>query len=230
MYLFAFVLGMVLVSLEVPLYMGALFVLAIVVIGVYHDTLMGKYYRLCCKWYGLPWWLARLLGCKKRSITLVFQANVNDGITIEGSAMSIIARNDQTVTFNVKFRDSFGNQVDQLGSVPVWSVSDAVIGALAVSADGLSAVFTPSGIKGNTQVSVLVDVDPGVAEEALVGTADITVLSGKATVVQLEGILADRAPTPTPETPEPTPAPTAEPTPEPTPAPTATPGEGEVQP
>jgi hypothetical protein len=147
--------------------------------------------------------------------------------------MSIIARNDQTVTFNVKFRDSFGNQVDQLGSVPAWSLSDAVIGALAVSADGLSAVFTPSGIKGNTQVSVLVDVDPGVAEEALVGTADITVLSGKATVVQLEGILADRAPapTPTPEptpapTPEPTPAPTAEPTPEPTPETTPAPAEG----
>ena len=61
MYLFAFILGMVLASLEVPLYMGALFVLAMVVIGVYHDTLMGKYYPLRCKWYGLPRRLYRWL-------------------------------------------------------------------------------------------------------------------------------------------------------------------------
>ena len=193
----------------------------------------GKTLKCWCKWYGLPWWLAKLLGCKRSSISLVFQANVDDGITIEGSNMGIIARNDQTVSFNVKFRDSFGNEVDQLGSVPAWSLSDPVIGSLAVSDNGLSAVFTPSGIKGNTQVSVLVDADPGVGEEALVGTADIIVLSGKASVVQLEGILADRvtppAPTPAP-TPEPTPAPTAEPTPEPTPAPTAAPGGDEVQP
>ena len=193
----------------------------------------GKTLKCWFKWYGLPWWLAKLLGCKRSSITLVFQANVDDGITIEGSNMGIIARNDQTVSFNVKFRDAFGNEVDQLGSVPAWSLSDPVIGSLAVSDNGLSAVFTPSGIKGNTQVSVLVDADPGVGEEALVGTADITVLSGKASVVQLEGILADRvtppAPTPAP-TPEPTPAPTAEPAPEPTPAPTAAPGGDEVQP
>lgn len=193
----------------------------------------GKTLKCWCKWYGLPWWLAKLLGCKRSSITLVFQASIDDGITIEGSNMGIIARNDQTVSFNVKFRDAFGNEVDQLGSVPAWSLSDPVIGSLAVSDNGLSAVFTPSGINGNTQVSVLVDADPGAAEEALVGTADIIVLSGKATVVQLEGVLADRvtppAPTPAP-TPEPTPAPTAEPTPEPTPAPTAAPGGDEVQP
>ena len=181
----------------------------------------------------LLWWLAKLLGCTRSSITLVFQASIDDGITIEGSNMGIIARNDQTVSFNVKFRDSFGNEVDQLGSVPAWSLSDPVIGTLAVSDNGLSAVFTLTGINGNTQVSVLVDADPGVGEEALVGTAYITALSGKASVVQLEGILADRvtppAPTPAP-TPEPTPAPTAEPTPEPTPAPTAAPGGDEVQP
>ena len=193
----------------------------------------GKTLKCWCKWYGLLWWLAKLLGCKRSSISLVFQANVDDGITIEGSYMSIVARNDQTVSFKVNFRDAFGNVVDQLGSVPAWSVSDPVIGALAVAEDGLSAVFTPTGINGNVQVSVLVDADPGVNEEALVGTASITMLSGKASVVQLEGILADRvtppAPTPAP-TPEPTPAPTAEPTPEPTPAPTAAPGGDEVQP
>ena len=228
-----FIVGIVFAALTIPFYVLVVTILIVLLLLRYHNQLIGRQCRDWCKWYGLPWWLARLLGCKKPSITLVFQANVNDGITIEGSNMGIIARNDQTVSFNVKFRDAFGNEVDQLGSVPAWSLSDPVIGSLAVSDNGLSAVFTPSGINGNTQVSVLVDADPGVGEEALVGTADITVLSGKASVVQLEGILADRvthpAPTPAP-TPEPTPAPTAEPAPEPTPAPTAAPGGDEVQP
>ena len=217
-----FVAGIVFAALTIPFYVLVAVILIMLLLGRYYNQLVGCQGHDWCKWYGLPRWLARLMGCKKPSITLVFQANVNDGITIEGSYMSIVARNDQTVSFKVNFRDAFGNVVDQLGSVPAWSVSDPVIGALAVAEDGLSAVFTPTGINGNVQVSVLVDADPGVAEEALVGTASITVLSGKATVVQLEGVLADRTPAPAP-TPAPTPEPTPAPTPEPTPAPTAEP-------
>ena len=158
-------------------------------------------------------------GIKVASLSLI--ASINDGDTIEGVSMTIVARNDQVVTFKVNFRDSFGNIVDLLGSVPVWSVSDNTLGTLTTSDDGLQAVFTPSGIKGNVQVAVLVDADPGAAEESLVGTADITILSGKATVVQLEGILSDRQPA----TPAPTeaPAPTEEPAPTEAPAPTAEP-------
>ena len=163
----------------------------------------------------------KLCGGGNKVASLSLSVSITDGETIEGVSMSIVARNDQVVTFKVNFRDSFGNIVDLLGSVPVWSVSDSTLGTLTTSDDGLQAVFTPSGIKGNVQVSVLVDADPGAAEEALVGTADITVLSGKATVVQLEGILSDRQPaTPTPTE---APAPTEEPAPTEAPAPTAEP-------
>ena len=163
----------------------------------------------------------KLCGGGNKVASLSLSVSITDGETIEGVSMSIVARNDQVVTFKVNFRDSFGNIVDLLGSVPAWSVSDSTLGTLTTSDDGLQAVFTPSGIKGSVQVSVLVDADPGAAEEALVGTADITVLSGKATVVQLEGILSDRQPA----TPAPTeaPAPTEEPAPTEAPAPTAEP-------
>lgn len=159
----------------------------------------------------------------------------NDGLTVEGDAMSTLMRNDQVVTFKPVFRDSFGNEVDMLGSKPVWSLSDDAVGSLAVEEDGMTAVFTPSGLKGSTQVSVLVDADPGIGEEDLVGTADITVLSGKAVMVQLTGILGDKvvAPAePEPETPAPTEAPavTEAPvveTPAETPAPTDAPVAGD---
>lgn len=167
----------------------------------------------------------KLCGGGNKVASLSLSVSITDGETIEGVSMSIVARNDQVVTFKVNFRDSFGNIVDLLGSVPAWSVSDSTLGTLTTSDDGLQAVFTPSGIKGSVQVSVLVDADPGAAEEALVGTADITVLSGKATVVQLEGILSDRQPATPAPTPTPTeaPAPTEEPAPTEAPAPTAEP-------
>lgn len=161
----------------------------------------------------------KLCGGDNKVASLSLIASFTDGDAIEGVFMTIVARNDQVVTFKVNFRDSFGNVVDLLGSVPAWSVSDNTLGTLAISDDGLQAVFTPSGIKGGVQVAVLVDADPGAAEESLVGTADIIILSGKAVVVQLEGILSDRQPV----TPAPTPVPTEAPAPTEEPAPTEAP-------
>lgn len=168
----------------------------------------------------------KLCGGSNKAVSLSLVVSTNDGITVEGISMTIVARNDQVVSFNVNFRDSFGNIVDLLGSVPAWAVSDNTLGTLTVSADGMSATFTPSGVKGTAQVSVLVDVDPGQAEEALVGTADIKILSGKAVVVQLEGILSDR-PVPTP-VPTEAPAPTETPVPTEAPAPTEEPAPTEA--
>ena len=175
-------------------------------------TLWLSFLRIICN-------CLKLYGGGNKVASLSLIASIIDGDTIEGVSMTIVARNDQVVTFKVNFRDSFGNIVDLLGSVPAWSVSDNTLGTLTVSDDGLQAVFTPSGIKGNVQVAVLVDADPSAAEESLVGTADITVLSGKATVVQLEGILSDRQPV----TPAPTPVPTEAPVPTEEPAPTEAP-------
>lgn len=157
---------------------------------------------------------------KVLSLKVVF----SNGVIVKGDSMSIVMRNDQVVTFQPVFTDAYGNSVDTLGSLPAWSISNPEIGHLEITNDGMTAAFVPTGLKGNTQISLLVDSDPGVEEEALVGTADITVLSGKATVVQLTGVLSNKTeepvPTPAPEPVEPEVTP--EPVPE-EPAPTTAP-------
>lgn len=162
-----------------------------------------------------------------RSKVIGLSVGFNGGLIIEGVSMSLVMRNDQVVTFAPVFKDSYGNDVDTLGSAPVWALSNPDVGSLEVSEGGLTAVFTPTGVKGATQVSLMVDSDPGDGVEALVGTADITVLSGKAVVVQLAGVLDNKpvqtvpsvTEAPVAETPA-EPAPTEEPVePQPTDAP-----------
>lgn len=156
--------------------------------------------------------------CKRKRRIVALSMKVGDNCFVQGVHMSTVVRSDQVVTFKPVFEDAFGNVADELGSTPVWSVSDESIGTLAVSENGMEAVFTPTGKKGTTQVSLLVDADPSAAEEELIGTADLQVLSGKAVSIKLAGVLSDRPAAPV-ETPAPTPAPTVEPTPEPTEAP-----------
>lgn len=127
-----------------------------------------------------------------RSKVIGLSVGFNGGLIIEGVSMSLVMRNDQVVTFAPVFKDSYGNDVDTLGSAPVWALSNPDVGSLEVSEGGMTAVFTPTGVKGSTQVSLLVDADPSEVEEALVGTAEITVLSGKAVVVQLAGVLDNK--------------------------------------
>lgn len=128
--------------------------------------------------------------------------------------MSSLVRNDQAVKYAPLFVDEFGNQADAIGSAPVWSSSNPAVGDLHVAEDGLSAIFVPNGIKGDTQISILIDADPdeGVEEE-LVGTDDLTVLSGKARRILLQPQLINKS--------DLEPAPTAAPEPEPTDAPPA---------
>lgn len=147
-----------------------------------------------------------------------------DGVIIKGNQMSIVMRNDQEVSFTLSFADKFGNPVTELGGVPAWSLSDDTLASLTVSEDGMSATVVPLGPKGSVLVNMLVDRDPDEDYEELAGQAEIAILSGKATVVRMSGVISDipEAATPAPEpTPEPAPEPTPEPAPveEPAPAP-----------
>lgn len=130
-------------------------------------------------------------------------------ISIQGYAMSIVARNDQEITFNPVFEDEHGNVV-ALDSVPTWSLSNADIASLTVSEDGLTAKVTPLGLVGSVQLNVLIDADPGQGVEPLVGVADIQIVGGKIRVIRLQGIVTDKAPEVTPE-PEPEPQPEPQP-------------------
>ena len=106
--------------------------------------------------------------------------------------MSIVIRNDQEVSFALAFEDKYGNAVTELGSTPVWSVSDEALATLKVSADGMAAVVVPQGPKGSVLVNVVVDADPDEDYEELLGQAEIAILSGKATVVRMSGVITDK--------------------------------------
>ena len=118
--------------------------------------------------------------------------------------MSLIIRNDQEISFNLLFEDTYGNVVTQLGSVPNWTISDAELATIEASEDGMSAVFKSTGKVGSVQVNVSVDADPEEGVEQLLGQAEVTVLSGKARVVRLSGVISNVVPVvvePEPETP-----------------------------
>lgn len=125
--------------------------------------------------------------------------------SVQGIEMSIVARNDQVITFNPAFEDGYGNPVDVLGSNPVWSLSNQDVAVLSVSEDGKQATVTPTGATGTVQLNLLVDADPGEAEEPLVGIADIQIVAGKARIIKLVGLVSDKvavvSPEPEPETP-----------------------------
>lgn len=166
---------------------------------------------------------------KVKASIIRFFVQVDDGPSVLiGENMTTLVRNDQVLNFNPRFEDDHGNEADALGSTPSWTLSNPDIGELVVSEDGRAATFVPNGKKGVAQIGIIVDADPGAAEVPLVGTADVQVLSGLASVIKLEGVLAPKpvatpAPTDAPE-PEPTAAPEPEPTaePQPTDAPEAT--------
>lgn len=145
-------------------------------------------------------------GTQRKPLRLkAFFSNGSAIQSVEGIEMSIVARNDQLITFRPVFEDAFGNAVDVLGSNPVWSLSNQDVAVLTVSEDGKEAVVTPTGATGTVQLNLLVDADPGEAEEPLVGIADIQIVAGKARIIKLTGLVSDKpvveSPAPQPEIP-----------------------------
>lgn len=83
-------------------------------------------------------------------------------------------RIDQTEGFAIVLKDKAGNVIGSPDQKPQWGLSDPTKGDIAISDDGLSGVFTPSGQVGNVQLQALVQVG-GVPMQ---GTLDITLIPG----------------------------------------------------
>ena len=115
------------------------------------------------------------------------------GIVIKGNDMSAVIRNDQKISFALAFEDAHGNPVTELGSMPAWELDDNELATLVVAEDGMSADVIPTGPRGSVNVSVVVDADPDEDIEELVGQAEISILSGKAKVIRLSGVISDIA-------------------------------------
>lgn len=118
-------------------------------------------------------WLLKGLGQKpkgKAERLLVFA---------EGKeAQMLLMTIDQKVTLSIQPVDRLGNPARVDGS-PTWTLSDGAVGTIEPAADGMSAVFTTTGL-GITQLVVKADADLGAGTRTIQGTLDIQVESGEA--------------------------------------------------
>ena len=93
----------------------------------------------------------------------------------------------QQVTASLVFKDRKGNVVanPEMDGVPAWTTSDETVATVVPSADGLSALIV-AGAPGSGRVVAQVDVDLGEGQNLLIGTLDVNVTPGAASVVALE--------------------------------------------
>ena len=101
-----------------------------------------------------------------------------DGNTIKGDIMSFILKADQKVTVSIQPVDKFGNPASVDGA-PVWVDATGQTSVVA-SDDGLSAVITPNGAVGTTQINVSADADMGDGVVTIAGVLDLEVVAGDA--------------------------------------------------
>jgi len=124
------------------------------------------------------------LGIKKRSaVRIAWWVNNNQ---LPETTTMILITNDQRVTLRIQPLDRYGNPA-RIDGVPVWTQSDATLGTLEPSADGLTCTFTSLGPLGTTQVNVAVDAAIGPEVRTLFGVLDVQIESGEAVSV---GIIA----------------------------------------
>lgn len=82
--------------------------------------------------------------------------------------------NDQ-LPLSIAAADEFGNPTASVfDSAPVWSVDNTAIATVAASADGSSAIVTPTGALGSANVQVL----GLVAGQQVQGTLPLVLIAG----------------------------------------------------
>ena len=107
----------------------------------------------------------------------------------------------QQQKFAIKGLDEFGNATSSFKGVPAWSLTDASLGALTIDADGMGALFVPSGSLGDEEIHVSAQTDEGSAA----GKAMVTLLAGEArTIIVTPGEVSDAPDRPLPGQPAPT--------------------------
>ncbi len=90
----------------------------------------------------------------------------------------------QKLPITVGFKDAQGNPA-KVDGIPQWAIDTDGLGALAVADDGMSAVFTPTGVIGACKVQVSADADLGEGVKQILGFLDVEMLSGEAVTVEM---------------------------------------------
>lgn len=108
----------------------------------------------------------------------------SDGSLMEVSDMQMVV--DKVLKLKIAPVDKFGNPA-KVDGAPAWSLTDPALGALAVEADGLSAVFTPAGAIGALAVQVNADADLGEGVTTIMGELPVELLAGAAVAVNVSG-------------------------------------------
>jgi len=104
-------------------------------------------------------------------------------LSYTGELMAFQLRDDQTASATVTAKDARGNLAEI--QAPAWASSDEGIITVEPSADGLSATITPTGPLGTAQVQFSADADLGEGVVTLSGAADVEVVGGEASSVEI---------------------------------------------
>lgn len=90
----------------------------------------------------------------------------------------------QNLPLSIQIKDKFGNAA-QVDGAPQWAVTDATLGAMEVSEDGMSATFKPAGLVGTLKIQVSADADLGEGVKSILGELDVEILAGEAVSVEI---------------------------------------------
>lgn len=99
----------------------------------------------------------------------------------------------QQVNVTAGFRDKRGNPA-AVDGVPAWMVDNSEILALEPSADGFSCLIRAVGPLGDGLVTLTADADVGEGTTPVVGTLQVTITAGAATVITLQPGTAEEQP------------------------------------
>ena len=91
---------------------------------------------------------------------------------------------NQSLPLSLKIADKFGNPA-KVDGVPQWALSDATLGTLTPSEDGMTATLVPAGPIGASKVQVSCDADLGEGVKSIIGELDVEFMAGEAEVVAI---------------------------------------------
>jgi hypothetical protein len=109
-------------------------------------------------------------------LTFVIKGKANKGEKMD-------LKVNYTESVSVVIEDKFNNVLTQgFDAHPAWGLADPTLGSVAVSADGLSVVITPSGKLGMTQLQL----SGSIGGVAIAGSLDMNMIPGDAAQVVLQ--------------------------------------------
>ncbi len=99
--------------------------------------------------------------------------------------MAFSMSDSQQVTVTIKAVDKKGNAAT-LDGVPEWSSDNSDVLALTPSPDGMSCLVQAVGPLGTGNITMKADADLGTGTTEIVGTLEVDITGGQATVVTLD--------------------------------------------